>query len=91
MARNWTHATNWGSTAPLGEWYGVSTNSGGRVTELILENNNLRGPLPTGLVQLNNLSNLNLSGKSVDGRDSLGTGPAHQALGLEPFREPIDG
>ena len=58
---NWTEATNWGSAAPLNEWHGVSTDSGGRVTELILTENNLRGPLPTGLGQLTNLSVLNLS------------------------------
>ncbi len=64
---NWTDATNWGSAAPLNEWHGVSTDSGGRVTELSLTGNNLRGPLPMGLEQLTNLSGLKLSGNQLTG------------------------
>ena len=30
---NWTDNTNWGSTEPLGTWFGVTTNTDGRVTD----------------------------------------------------------
>ena len=64
---NWTNATNWASAAPLDEWYGVVTDTGGRVTELNLEENNLRGPLPPGLGQLTNLSFLGLHTNQLTG------------------------
>ena len=40
---NWTNNRNWLSEAPLGEWFGVTTDPNGRVTELQLEHNQLRG------------------------------------------------
>ena len=65
---NWDDKTNWQSAAPLGEWYGVTTDASGRVTELILSDNNLRGPLlHAALGQLTNLSNLDLSGSQLTG------------------------
>ena len=33
---NWVDNTNWLTDAPLGEWYGVSTDARGRVFELDL-------------------------------------------------------
>ena len=33
---NWRNNHNWLSNAPLGQWYGVTTDSSGRVTELDL-------------------------------------------------------
>ena len=33
---NWANNTNWNSSAPLGQWYGVFTNANGRVTQLVL-------------------------------------------------------
>ena len=46
---NWKNKTNWLSIAPLGEWYGVTTDADGRVTELNLEDNNLSGTVPLAL------------------------------------------
>ena len=43
---NWTTNTNWGSTVPIEDWHGVTTNTDGRVTELALGANNLVGTLP---------------------------------------------
>ena len=42
---NWSTNTNWLTDLPLEAWYGVATNADGRVTELRLDANNLRGPL----------------------------------------------
>ena len=64
---NWTNATNWASAAPLNEWHGVDTDPGGRVTRLTLQDNNLRGPLPTVLVQLTNLEWLSLGTNQLTG------------------------
>lgn len=45
---SWTNSTGWGTSAPLGEWYGVNVDHEGRVIELHLagrlnKGNNLRG------------------------------------------------
>lgn len=51
----WTRSDNWGTSAPLGDWYGVTTDATGRVTALWLYENNLRGTIPAavgGLVRL---------------------------------------
>ena len=42
----WANSTNW-KTA-LGEWYGVTTDSNGRVTQLDLGSNHLTGQIPPG-------------------------------------------
>ncbi len=56
----WTDNTNWLTDAPLREWYGVETNGGGAVTELILWGNNLRGRIPAEIGQLEALTILDL-------------------------------
>ena len=40
---NWRENTNWLSDAPIGEWHGVTTGPNGRVIELSLHSNELRG------------------------------------------------
>ncbi len=64
---NWKNATNWASTAPLGEWYGVTTDAGGRVTKLDLFQNNLRGAIPRQLSQLTHLEWLRLGDNELTG------------------------
>ena len=41
--RSWKKNTGWGTSRPLGEWYGVVVDGGGRVIKLILNDNNLAG------------------------------------------------
>ena len=44
---NWKLKYNWAyDLAPLEAWYGVTTDSDGRVTELTLRDNNLTGSIP---------------------------------------------
>ena len=44
---NWKDNTNWlSSTSPLDQWYGVTTDDEGWVTELDLAYNGLTGPIP---------------------------------------------
>ena len=64
---NWSDNSNWLSDRPLGEWYGVTSNSEGRVTELRLWNDNLSGPLTPGLNQLDHLTRLSLVGNRLNG------------------------
>ena len=75
---NWHVNTNWLSDAPLGEWYGVTTNDEGRVTELNLANNRLMGNMPTELGSLANLTVLDLRGdfSSDDSNEMIGEIPA---------------
>ncbi len=58
--RNWTDSTNWKASAPLGEWFGVTTDPAGRVTSLEVPGNGLTGPIPRELGSLVNLRSLHL-------------------------------
>ena len=57
---DWTNNSNWLSDKPLSSWAGVTTDSNGRVTQLNLSSNNLRGSLSSELGQLTSLRRLNL-------------------------------
>ena len=63
----WTRRTNWKTSAPLDDWYGVKTDSSGRVTELGLSRNNLSGMLPSALGNLTRLKRLYLSYNTLSG------------------------
>jgi len=62
----WTNRTSWLATNAPCSWYGVACTSG-RVTQLILNNNNLLGTLPTQLGNLTNLTALNLASNQLSG------------------------
>ena len=57
---NWRNNTNWLSDEPIGTWYGVTTNTDGRVTGLGLQRNTLKGSLPSTLGNLSELTRLDL-------------------------------
>ena len=59
---NWVNKDNWMSDEPLGQWYGVTADGNGRVTELTLRDNGLSGELPEGLGNLANLQVLRFGG-----------------------------
>ncbi len=63
----WNNITNWLSAEPLGEWFGVTTDSEGRVTALSMVGNNLHGPIPAEIGGLTHLRTLNLSYNLVSG------------------------
>ena len=78
---SWTTRTNWLSGRPLDEWHGVTTDSDGRVTELNLSFNSVKGALPAELGDLTNLESLRLSENPL-------TGPIPAELGdLTNLRE----
>ena len=69
---NWKTNTNWLSEAPLvslWDWYGVTTDENGRVTELALASNDLSGTIPAELGERNltKLQRLDLSENELSG------------------------
>ena len=64
---NWTDNTNWLSNAALSQWHGVTTDVNGRVTRLILSENELGGEIPAELGNLANLEYLYLDGNALTG------------------------
>ena len=75
---NWVDNTNWLTDAPLGEWYGVTTDGRGRVVRLDLSaewnfatggpgRHGLRGQLPPELGSLSNLTHLDLGLNELTG------------------------
>ena len=64
---NWDESENWLSDAPLGEWHGVTTGKGGWVVSLRLPDNGLSGDSWPGLVSLDGLQHLDLSGNRLSG------------------------
>ncbi len=63
----WVNNDNWLSEAPLGEWYGVRTDSYGRVISLGLTRNNLMGGIPSELGSLGKLELLSLEENALSG------------------------
>ena len=63
----WANRTNWKTSAPLGEWYGVSTDQNGRVSQLALAENRLTGRIPSSLGNLTRLLYLLLWGNQLSG------------------------
>ncbi len=64
----WTDSKGWGETPALEEWYGVRTDSLGRVTALDLTRNGLTGSLPRGLDSLTALTRLRIGENALIGR-----------------------
>ena len=71
----WTDRANWRTSAPLNQWYGVTTDADGRVAGLHLRQNGLAGRIPGELGDLVNLRSLNLAVNALTGSlpDGLGS------------------
>ena len=67
LGRGWANSTNWLTDAPIGDWFGVSADSLGRITHLSLGGNDLRGPIPPELGNLASLEYLSLHRNSLSG------------------------
>ena len=62
----WTRSTGWKSGAALDDWHGVTT-GGGRVREIALPANGLRGPLAPEIANLTGLRILDLGDNDLSG------------------------
>lgn len=62
---NWT--TTWDLHQSINTWHGITINEEGCVSRLILNDNNLKGTIPTEIGQLSSLENINLSKDSIYG------------------------
>ncbi len=82
--QTWTDNANWLTDKPLGDWYGVTADSGGRVTALRLGENNLTGIVPPELGSLAGLQWLYLDNNALEGPipPELGSLAGLQALSL---------
>ena len=63
----WGDSTAWQSDLPIDQWHGVETDEGGRVVQLDMSGNNLRGTLPIEIRKLEHLRYLNLSQNELAG------------------------
>ena len=80
----WDISTNWKTAAPLDEWHGVETDADGRIIEMDINENGLRGTIPPELGKLTQLLNLSLGGNDLSGAipAELGKLPNLQVLSL---------
>lgn len=90
---DWTRSDNWVSDGTLGDWYGVVTDSAGRVTGLDLSSNNLVGGIPPELGDLSHLKALDLGFNSLTGEISTELGDLSELdtldLGFNSLTGPI--
>ena len=64
---NWLKNTNWLSSAPIAEWYGITVNANGRVILLALIDNGLTGEIPIALSKLSELERIGLMDNDLVG------------------------
>ena len=84
---NWTESANWGTDAPLDDWYGISVDdSSGRVTGINLNRNNLSGEVPPEIQYFPHLRLLRLDYNRIEGEI-----PPEIGLLTELRRMDIDG
>ena len=65
---NWTQSANWGTSAPLSDWYGVAVDSAtGHVVAINLNRNNLSGTVPPEIKFFSHLRVLRLDWNRLEG------------------------
>ncbi len=64
---SWLNNVNWLTSHPIGLWFGVTVDERGRVTELMLPYNKMRGGLPSELGNITGLKSLDLHGNYLSG------------------------
>ena len=87
---NWTNKSNWLSSQPIDEWYGVSASSG-RVRQLDLSYNNLSGSIPSSISNLGGLLILQLQNNSLTGSIPSSLGDVDDLVLLQLDRNQLSG
>ena len=64
---DWARSDGWLAGQPLSDWYGIVTDSIGRVQEIDLNGNGLTGALPLELGELDGLTALRIGGNALSG------------------------
>ncbi|MYC89836.1 MAG: hypothetical protein F4X15_00030 [Gemmatimonadetes bacterium] len=67
LGAGWTNATNWLTSAPVGEWHGVEVDAAGRVIGLALSRNGLAGWIPPEIGDLDRLRYLHIDQNALTG------------------------
>ena len=67
LGADWTNATNWLTSAPVGEWHGVEVDAAGNVIGLALGGNNLAGWIPPEIGDLDRLQYLHIDRNELAG------------------------
>jgi Leucine-rich repeat (LRR) protein len=80
--QNWLNKTNWLTSAPLSQWYGVGVSSS-RVLWITLGQNKLKGTLPSTLQNLSALIALHLPGNQLFGNIPVEIGSLTQVSNLD--------
>ena len=62
---NWRRKDNWLTDHPVDTWFGVTADSDGCVTQLVLERNQMSGEIPSELGDLANLEVLLLNANQL--------------------------
>ena len=87
MGPDWRYNDHWLSDVPISQWYGVTTDGNGRVTELELDINQFGGEIPPELGNLASLTSLSLRENHLSGcvPSSLSDRLGYSELGDLPF------
>ena len=86
---NWNNRGNWCTDGTdLNDWFGVTTNEAGQVTQIQLASNNLKGPIPNSIGRFAALEVLDLSRNDISGSlpEGLAGCIALQTLSLRKVR-----
>ena len=89
--QNWINNTHWMSNKPLGQWYGVTTTSDGRVSRVELGENQLIGNIPLELGNLTELTYLVLNRNHLSGEIPPELGHLGKLETLELARNSLGG
>ena len=65
---NWSSNDNWCSDKPVSEWYGISVDESGNISQIRLYDKNLNGHLPKELGELQNLVFIDIRENCLTGR-----------------------
>ena len=99
---NWVNNENWLTDAPLGEWYGVDTNSSGRVVRLNLSgkwdsdtreyvSHGLAGPIPPEVGNLSKAELLRLVANDLNGSIPPELGELRELRVLQLYHNQLSG